>query len=242
VVPTTALPLLEAFVPYPKAKSIVDMMSASHRWARRATAERSDRLIQPIPCTVLFDANGRYSLFRRVQGERSDLSRHVTLIVGGHIDYPVNETPFGELVEQTLLRELNEEVGLDGFDPPEFLGVVTDRTTAAGARHVGLVHRVKVAVGRLKPRADEEFALRSKYSGIFLDATSLARMYPQFDAWSALVFEWVVSPQLRQSTHLRRQLALPLAIESDDHAKSADAGAARRSAAGRITRRRKGAA
>jgi predicted NUDIX family phosphoesterase len=219
-------------------------MSATGRWLERALAERSTRLIQPIPCAVLVDSKGGFGLFRRIEATRSDLSRHVTLIVGGHMDQPNREMPFDALIAETLRRELREEVGLTQVEGPEMIGLVTDRTTAAGARHVGIVHRVRVPVGRLKARADEEFALRSKYSGAFFDAPSLARIYPEFDAWSALVFEHVINPRFRDAGHLRRQLALPLAVESNGGSEvlRADAVNARPRPGGRSSRRRKGAA
>jgi len=237
--PTEALPEIGSFIPLPEGKRLLDSILANARWVDRTLAERSNRYVQPIPCAILIDPSGRYGLFRRVEAARSDLSRHVTLIVGGHIDQPSRAAPFAALVAETLRRELREEVGLNHVGAMDMVGVVTDRTTAAGARHVGIVHRIRVPEGRLKARADEEFALRSKYSGTFFDAVSLARVYPQFDAWSVLLFEHVISPGFHSASHLRRQLELPLATENESRP---DDVATRQRTLGPRSRRRKGAA
>jgi ADP-ribose pyrophosphatase YjhB (NUDIX family) len=155
----------------------------------------------------------------------------MTLVVGGHIDHLDREARFEGLVANTLTRELEEEVGLRHSGSAEIVGVVIDRTTAAGARHLGIVHRVSVPSGRLKALAQEEFSLRSKYSGVFLDVRDIAQLYSKLDAWSALLFENLLSPGFHTETPLRRQLQLPLALENNGGGsetsarKSLDAGA-----------------
>jgi predicted NUDIX family phosphoesterase len=212
VAPASAMSSVRSFSPFPESHEIFESLSQVAHWATRPSAERSTRLIQPIPCAVIVDSANRYCVFRRTSSTRRDLRGLVTLVVGGHIDKPVQHTSFEALVVDTLKRELEEEVGLRQYAEIDMLGLVIDRTTAASARHFGIIYRIKVRSGRIRPLAHEEFSSRSKYSGTFLDVPGMLRLYPQFDAWSASVFENVLSPGSHITRGMRRQLNLPLAL------------------------------
>ena len=76
--------------------------------ATRGECHDGSKLLHPVVHLHLFDTSGRLYLQRRPDWKDIQPGKWDTA-VGGHVDY-------GEAVEQALLREVREEIGLEGLE------------------------------------------------------------------------------------------------------------------------------
>ena len=183
-------------------------IESSYSWLDRPDAECSTNLVQAIPCAFIRDDEGRYCALRRVKNARIDISKKLSLIVGGHIDDPQASDSFHTLVSNNLVRELEEEVGIppnrsQGYPRP--VGIIVDNSSIDASRHIAFVH--EMTAEHVKPKAPEEFSNRSKFSGEFMGASDITARRNEFDPWSKLLIEEYfcpgeVQPQPRQRSFL----------------------------------------
>lgn len=88
---------------------VVDEQGTVVGHATRRECHSGSRLLHPVVHLHVFDTSGRLYLQRRPQWKDIQPGRWDTA-VGGHVDY-------GENVEDALLREAREELGLTHFEP-----------------------------------------------------------------------------------------------------------------------------
>ena len=165
----------------------------SFSWLHRPDAERSDDVVQAIPCALVRDSEGRYCVFRRVAQDRKDLSKKLSLVVGGHVDSADDQDCFLTTMSRNLLREIDEEIGIRLDVSPRPVGVVIDGSSIAASRHVAFLH--ELIAESVSTKAPEEFSGEwSKYTGKFVPASQLGEWRDEFDPWSRLVIEEYVRP------------------------------------------------
>ena len=174
-------------------------------WLERPEAERSSNMVQAIPCAFIKDIAGGFCVLRRVQESRTDLRNKLSLIVGGHIDYSSDYNSFQAAMSSTLMREVEEEVGIQLDLCPSPVGIIIDDSSIEASRHVAFIHEMQAE--EVSPLATEEFAIRSKFSGTFMTTPELAKKHGQFDPWSRLLIEQYlcaddVRPKPRQFSFL----------------------------------------
>ena len=190
-----------SLLPWDSIQEQIEEIESTFSWLHRPDAELSLHLVQAIPCGFIRDHEGRYCVLRRVENSRNDLNRKLSLVVGGHIDKPHKDSSFRATMSLNLMRELDEEVGIRPEEPPRPVGVIIDDSSIQASRHVAFLH--EITSEQVLPRAPEEFAVRSKYSGTFMPAARIAEMSHGFDPWSRLLIEEYVCrgdvrPQARQ--------------------------------------------
>ena len=169
-------------------------------------------VVQAIPCVLVRDKENRYCVFRRVKEDRPDMSKKLSLIIGGHIDEAPNAESFIAAVSSNLIREIDEEIGIHPKEPPRPLGVIIDSSSIVASRHVAFLH--EMVAEDVSTRATEEFSSRSKFTGEFMDASWLGERHNEFDPWSRFVIEEYVRPsgiqlKLRQHLFLSRDYPTP---------------------------------
>ena len=187
VLPRECFRGLDGFVSWSNAGKLVDSVSSYAKWMPRPEAERCDRWVQPIPSAIFRDSGGRYCVFRQPRQPRKDLSRRVSLIVGGHIDRDCDNEIAGEVFEETIKREVLEEVGINLDCPLIPVGIVVDATSIVASKHVGFVYET-VVDRKIKPLNSEEFAVRSKYNGQFISVEALSELSSMLDPWSTILY------------------------------------------------------
>jgi predicted NUDIX family phosphoesterase len=183
-----------SLLPWDSVQWQIEEIEKSFSWLDRPVAERSTELVQAIPCAFIRDNNGKFCVLRRVQNDRDDLNRKLSLIVGGHIDESQDKMSFSAAMSSNLKRELEEEVGLVAIEIPCPVGVIIDNSSIVASRHVAFLHGVTAE--RVSPKAPEEFTTRSKFSGEFMTASDLAERLDDFDPWSKLLIEEYVCPEV----------------------------------------------
>ena len=175
-------------------------------WMPRNRAELSDDWIQPIPCAVLQDYQGRYCLLRRKRRTSEGIRGRLSLVVGGHVDWAAEPLDIELCLVESLKRELKEEIGLEDPDVITPMGVVADLHSTRASRHVAFVYQATVGETLdLTVLASEEFALRSKYNLQFLSMSQLKRFNRQFDPWSSIILNHLL-PDVPFEVPLQRSL------------------------------------
>ena len=152
-----------SLVPWKIVLSKLNEIEQTRSWLPRREAEQSIEWVQPIPCAFIKNLEGHYCVLRRVMNTRADLKGRTSLLVGGHIDQIHGLMPFEELLKKTLLRELEEEVGITSQIEPRPVGVIVDNSSVIASRHIAIVH--EVIADKIVPNAPEEFSKRSKLTG-----------------------------------------------------------------------------
>ena len=201
---------LEGFVPWSQASDLIDSAVEGVSWMVRSDAERSEQWVQPIPCAIFRDGSGRYCVFRQARQLRSDLSHRVSFIVGGHIDRDCDGKSVSEVFEETVKREVSEEVGVDLDSPLKPVGMVVDSSSLMASRHIGFVYEATVDK-EIRSSVTEEFSVGSKYNGKFLSIESLSKFRTEFDPWSFILFSQYLGGGF--SMDVGRQPTLSMSLE-----------------------------
>ena len=149
------------------------------------------------------NSKGHYCVFRQARQQRNDLSRRISLIIGGHIDQGSDNKPVAEVFEETVRREVSEEVGVDLDCSLMPVGMVVDAASLMASKHIGFVYEA-VLDRDLKSLSSEEFSVRSKYNGQFFSIESLSKLRSKLDPWSSILF----------SQYLRSGLSMDLGRQS----------------------------
>lgn len=195
------------FVRWASPCDLTDFLAqnAKHaKWSNRPEAEASPDWVQPIPSALIRDLSGHYYALKRSSKSRADMRRRIGLTVGGHIDNaddPPSSLSLPErlpqLLHDTLLRELKEELGIEHVVSMKPLGLIIDRLSIPLSRHVAFLSEA-VVDELVKPQAHEEFTVhsRSHHVNRFLSVDELAKHRRDLDRWSRIVFSDYLMPGL----------------------------------------------
>ena len=178
---------LEGFVPWSQASNLIASAAKCVSWMPRADAEISEQLVQPIPCAIFRDSSGRYCVFRQARQLRSDLSRRVSFVVGGHIDRSCTNKSIDDVFKDTVTREISEEIGVELDCPLNPIGLVIDSSSMMASRHIGFVYEA-IVDKEIKSSVADEFSVGSKYNGQFFSIESLSMFRSKLDPWSFILF------------------------------------------------------
>lgn len=109
------------------ARETLQLAWPEAEWLSRQQAEKSERWVQIIPCAVIQDESGRYAVFRRSKEPRDDLSRKVSLLIGGHVESDFcKDDSLWTILLRSLLRELKEEVNVHNPSVDGLIGLLVD--------------------------------------------------------------------------------------------------------------------
>jgi predicted NUDIX family phosphoesterase len=124
------------------AQRLCDELRTTYRVVPRHEAEDDPRYLQPIPLTYI-EFGSRHLLAFPGDDRQSDdrLYGMYALWAGGHIE---ESDCADDPVRACLARELEEELSTMGLPEPELMGLVRDARSDRSARHVGLVHRIRI--------------------------------------------------------------------------------------------------
>ena len=116
------------------------------KYERRGNAEENPDLKQPIAyCLIVNKTTGKVFIYQRsaIDGEYNEkrLQGKWSWGVGGHMErYDVgDEHP----IRASMLRELEEEVKIDGSIDSRVLGYINDDETAVGKVHFGILYLIE---------------------------------------------------------------------------------------------------
>lgn len=152
----------------------------------RAQAEEDPSYKQLIPYCVFTNKPGIFVYQRTKKGGESRLHDRYSIGVGGHINPCDNsDDSFRTSYLAGMIRELNEEVGLDNdFATSKVDGVIYDDSNKVGQVHFGIVHHLVLFSDDKMKCKDEALA-----NGEFWPLYRLFDNIDKFENWSQLVIK-----------------------------------------------------
>jgi predicted NUDIX family phosphoesterase len=159
---------------------LLDPAHLSYR--TRAEAETDPSFKQLIPYVVLRCAGELFHYTRGSTGTETRLRALRSIGLGGHITHE-DGAPTADPYRAGMLRELNEEVEIQGPWTEQPFGFIYDGRTPVGEVHVGIVHLIDLEEPLAWPR---EAAIDE--AG-FAPLRDLLRKRDEFESWSQLVLE-----------------------------------------------------
>ena len=208
VLPRESIHGMDGYMPWSHVGDLLESVTGRLTWMPRADAECSREWVQPIPCAIFRDSSGQYCVFRQARKPRSDLSHKVSFIVGGHIDRSGEGESVSDILEETVKREVSEEVGVDLDSPLEPVGMVIDSSSITASRHIGFIYDCLVDRD-IRSQAVEEFSVGSKYNGEFFSIESLSRFRSKFDPWSFILFSQYLGGGFSRDIGRQPMLSIP---------------------------------
>jgi predicted NUDIX family phosphoesterase len=174
-------------------EAVMDSLHTHGFYVEREYAERTPSLKQVIPYTVVV-SEGQVMLTKRLpQGGEGRLFGKLSIGIGGHMnpidhdgatetDQPGTEDPIAECT----LRELEEELWLEGARRLEPIGLINDDSNPVGAVHVGLVQVLFLHKGSARVREEDILEGRMVAPD---ELQSLLAEDANFETWSRMLVE-----------------------------------------------------
>ncbi len=175
----------------------------------RAAAETDPRLKQIIPYGLVTWTDQVFLMRRTRRGGESRLHGLRSVGVGGHVnpvdsdDHRDQHRPQADplagkgrrLLEAALLREVGEELILEGPVSTEVIGILNDDSNDVGQVHFGVVYRLVTERPSVRVREVEQL------EGRFVPVAQLGQLIDSMEGWSRLLVEsfWPATPWLRGS-------------------------------------------
>ena len=207
VLPRQLLSPSDRFIHADATMDLLTQWESHVEWIPRAVAETCIDRIQLIPCVLIESADEHFYVFRRTQKTRDDLKGRLSFLVGGHVDGPPTNHELRVILEETLRREVEEELGVTELPELKLLGLVADYSTITSSRHIGVVFKAMLH-GPLTTQAPEEFSTRSKWSGTALGLDKLCEVRARQDPWSSILYEEYLIPRYRPEQSFQRTMPL----------------------------------
>jgi predicted NUDIX family phosphoesterase len=173
--------LVERGLVQERTDDVLDVITDRHFFIDRPTAEVSPQYKQIIPYVLIRHAESWYLLQRTPKQTETRLHHKLSLGIGGHIN---PDTP--DLFDG-LLKELEEEVEVQGDYDLTFLGILNDDTTDVGRVHLGAVYILDAHQGTVTVRETE------KMSGRWVAREALAEHREAMETWSQIVYDATIA-------------------------------------------------
>jgi predicted NUDIX family phosphoesterase len=173
--------------------AVMDSIHQNGFFVEREYAERTPSLKQVIPYTVVV-SEGKVMLTKRLpQGGEGRLFGKLSIGIGGHMN-PVDHTGDAESatpqskdpIAECTLRELEEELWLEGARRLEPIGIINDDSNPVGAVHIGLVQVLFLHKGSARVREEDILEGRMVAPD---ELASLLADGANFETWSRMLVE-----------------------------------------------------
>ncbi len=183
----------QGFHPFGESNALPSFLDAVAKgfFVERAHAERNPELKQVIPYSIVV-REGDIMLLRRLSaGGEARLHNKLSIGVGGHINpedlkgsaaHPDGRNP-ADLLKAGSLREIHEELIVEGDVDIQHVGILNDDSNPVGAVHVGWVQLVQV-------KGDVSIRERDTLQGTFVEPSELCRRAGEganFETWSTIL-------------------------------------------------------
>ncbi len=157
-------------------------------FVNRREAEESATLKQVVPYALLKNKGGKYfRARRRADLRRKELRKKLTILVGGHAERKDwDASAPGQVFENCLKRELDEElvgIRIESITP---VGFVFDPHTSVGNLHLAYIHEVTIGgtAAVRRQAVDKEFGREAIE---WITADEICECVDELDPWSQLV-------------------------------------------------------
>lgn len=153
----------------------------------RLHAEANPRLKQIVSFAIVHRGNKLFSLQRSRRDPRVTLRLRHTLLFGGHVGDAEAESE--RPAEDSLARELFEELGLQPKLSPLPVGVIAEPRTESGFLHLGLIYQVaNDSECASVPALESEFDIADPKREVqMIPWSSIPPLVDSLDHWSSLL-------------------------------------------------------
>ncbi|MGI0016642.1 MAG: NUDIX domain-containing protein [Nitrososphaera sp.] len=210
---------IEALYREPKFYCDKDTVNASlcairnhGRFVDRDWAEQNPSVKQIVAYAIIRNSHKILCLRRSKKGNRKSLRLRYTLMLGGHVD----DLDYGSgcPLEDCVVREVAEEIGVIPSATPHVLGVVADPSNEVGLLHLGVIYDFPIELDHIVMHRNcdtAEFVNSGQvYRRPLLSPRSLREKAYRFDRWSELFIESEIAHLVfGESLSGPRQLRLP---------------------------------
>lgn len=159
------------------AEEILDVIAERHFFIDRPTAETSPEYKQIIPYVVIRNDGAFFLLQRTRKQTEARLHDKFSIGIGGHVNPDVPDLVDG------LVKELDEEVAIDGDYEISFVGILNDDSTDVGQVHLGAVFVLDA------PSRDVRVAETEKMTGRWATREELAAVRDAMETWSQIIYD-----------------------------------------------------
>lgn len=129
-------------------KEQIDNMEFS--FLPRNTVENNYNYKQIIPYALIFNNEGKILSYQRC-GSEHRLKGIFSVGLGGHINDIDQAETLSNTIENGLLRELNEEIGLNTSSKQlQLLGFINEDRSEVGLCHIGIAYKIEIDENELK--------------------------------------------------------------------------------------------
>ena len=156
----------------------IEIILGNREFMPRSEAEENPAYKQIIPYAAVLRGGEVYGLRRLEQSGEARLHGRLSLGVGGHITARDGNTE--HIITRGLMRELNEEIGLESYFKLRLCGLINDDTNEVGQVHLGLFYT-------LETRTDIEVRETDKLEGEWLALAGLTDRLEHMETWSQLI-------------------------------------------------------
>jgi predicted NUDIX family phosphoesterase len=165
----------------------------NYQWQARDKVEEDSSYQQPIGYCLIYNPefNKIFAFQRHIDDEKytdKRLQGKWSWGVGGHIDKIDAQTnPKEDPIITATLRELEEEVVIDGEIEPKIIGYINDDSDSVGQVHFGIVYLIYTDAVDIKPNDDEIM----NYSYLSLEKLANLKNNPAntIENWSEVIFD-----------------------------------------------------
>ena len=135
----------------------LDLILNHYTWSRRGDAENNPEQKQPIGYAIIVqEETNKIFVYQRAPDQAYDEKRlrgKWSWGIGGHIDL-TKEIPKNPVLEN-LMREINEEIHLQGPIKPYLLGYINEDQTDVGRVHFGVLYIMRTSSTTISPKDPE---------------------------------------------------------------------------------------
>ncbi|SHP98251.1 Predicted phosphoesterase (MutT family) [Mycobacteroides abscessus subsp. abscessus] len=167
--------------------NFLNIINDKHLFINRDSAEVNEFYKQIIPYAFITNDNYCYILKRLSKQKEKRLHNKLSLGVGGHIN-PIHH-PVDSIIEEGLLRELNEEliVTNEQIQKIKLVGIINDDNTEVGKLHLGIVYHIQVN------NKDIEINEIDKMEGQWVHKSELGKYYNNMESWSQIILNELIN-------------------------------------------------
>ncbi|MEK6914583.1 MAG: NUDIX domain-containing protein [Nanoarchaeota archaeon] len=143
------------------SNSIIDFKTkilSNVEWNRRGDMEINPFYKQPIAYCLIVNPTLE-KIFVYIRSNKNEnyhekrLHGKLSLGIGGHIER--EDTSTEDPIYESMLRELNEEVGISGNVNARILGYINDDNDKVGQVHFGILYLIETNAIDIKPKSSE---------------------------------------------------------------------------------------
>ncbi|QGJ71009.1 Phosphoesterase [Planctomycetales bacterium 10988] len=149
----------------------------------RAKAEEDPSYKQLIPYCLFYWNDSFFRYKRGSGGGESRLHAKQSLGIGGHISQEDLAFDNGNLYEQGMRRELEEEVTISSKYSESLIGLINDDSSPVGQVHLGMVHLFKLEEPLLSPNESD------LQDAGFHSVDKVRKELDHYETWSQIAFK-----------------------------------------------------